>query len=277
MEKLTPTGALIGAGTGIISMLGQRKREQRAMQNQQKLMGLQFEHQQALNKQGSELQYDMWKKTNFPAQLSMLKEAGLSTGLMYGGSGGGGTTTGSQSGGSAASGNAPSPQPMDLGTALQAAEIQSQIDVNKATANKLNADAASTKGEAGTLGASQIEKLKAETKHEAVKETLTQAQKYLKDVEYGTAVEQSVITGIDRAIKNATWQDQVQAIKAEVANTLMDTELKKMNIEATDQQREAIKEGIIQRWWEIGVKGVGTIINGVLGKGAIEALSKSKQ
>ena len=46
-------GAGIGAGAGALSMLGQKQREKRAMQNQEKLMGIQFGNQSALNDQRS--------------------------------------------------------------------------------------------------------------------------------------------------------------------------------------------------------------------------------
>ena len=69
------------------------------------------------------IQYDLWKKTSFPAQLEMLKKAGLSPGLMYkqGGSPG---QTGSQTGGSAASGNAAKFNIMDVSAMKMAAEIE---------------------------------------------------------------------------------------------------------------------------------------------------------
>lgn len=134
----TQTG--IGIGTGLIGMIGQNRRERRAMENQEALMGIQQRNQMALNRQGSDLQYEMWKKTNYPAQIEMMKQAGLNPGLMYGSAGQGGTT-GSQSGGSAQSGNAPSPQPMDIQSALNVAMSKAQIEVAKSQANKNEAEA----------------------------------------------------------------------------------------------------------------------------------------
>lgn len=118
--------SLIGAGAGAAGMFGQRRREDRSFRRQKEMMGIQFRNQQHLNQQGHDLQYDMWKKTNYPSQMSMLKEAGLNPALMYGMGGQGGMTTGNQGGGSAASGNAPQPQPMELGTAMQAALLDAQ-------------------------------------------------------------------------------------------------------------------------------------------------------
>jgi len=108
------------------------------MSNQESLMNLQMTNQKQLDKYGQELQLDTWKKTSYPTQVEMLKEAGLNPALLYGGSGSG-DTTGSQGGGSAASGNAPSPQqmPMDLASGIMMAK---QIELLEAQKQKVNAE-----------------------------------------------------------------------------------------------------------------------------------------
>ena len=77
----------------------------------------QFENQQALNQQGHDLQFDMWNKTNYGAQMKHLKDAGLNPSLMYQ-QGGQGGQTGSQTGGNAGGQNA------GLGMAPQAPEFK---------------------------------------------------------------------------------------------------------------------------------------------------------
>lgn len=150
-------GAIAKAATpavagGLIQGAVQRRRDRRAMDNQKELMGLQqqnqeklnaqqMRNQQLLNQQGSDLQMDMWNKTNYEAQIAQMKAAGLNPALMYGMKGGGGTTTGSQSGGSAsggsaAGGNAPAPQQMDLGNIIQAAMMNANLAL--INANKEN-------------------------------------------------------------------------------------------------------------------------------------------
>jgi hypothetical protein len=74
-------------------------------ENQLQLMQQQFYNQTGLNVQGHELQFQMWLKTNYPAQVEQMKKAGLNPALMYKGAGPGGTT-GSQGGGAAAGGSA---------------------------------------------------------------------------------------------------------------------------------------------------------------------------
>lgn len=123
---LGPIGSIAG---GLFGMFGQNRRMRQQMQHQKNLMGLQFQNQQALNRQGHELQLEMWNKTNYPAQMAMLKEAGLNPALLYGMSGGGGTTAGSQTGGSAAGGQAGM---LDIGSALAAAKLGAEIENIKA-------------------------------------------------------------------------------------------------------------------------------------------------
>lgn len=139
----------VGVGTGLLGMIGQRARERRAVKNQEHLMGVQLKNQQVLNEQGNELQMDMWNKTNYGAQMEHLKDAGLNPSLMYGMKGGGGVTTGSQGGGSAQGGNAPAPQPMEIGTMLQASLLNAQTEKIKAETENLKRDA-ELKGEQTT-------------------------------------------------------------------------------------------------------------------------------
>lgn len=125
---ITGGASLVG---DTIGMIGQNAREKRAMQNQQKLMGIQTENQMKLNKQGFELQKAMWNETNYEAQMQKMREAGLNSSLMYGMKGGGGVTTGSQGGGSATGGSAPSPQPMDIGNKIQAVAQLALLNAQK--------------------------------------------------------------------------------------------------------------------------------------------------
>ena len=106
-------------------------------------MNEQMQNQMRLNEQGRQLQMQMWKDTNYPAQMEMMKEAGLNPALMYGQGGAGGSTTGSQGGGSAGGGQAQQGQPMELQAALSAASLASQIAMQKAQTKKTAEEAKS--------------------------------------------------------------------------------------------------------------------------------------
>ena len=138
---------VLGMMQGAFNMLGAGQQHRR----QKELMDIQFGNQQALNRQGHQLQMDMWNKTNYGAQLEHMKKAGLNPALMYGMSGGGGTTAGSQGGGSASGGNAVQMHPMDMANMAlidaerklkeaQARELDSKTGVNEAQTKKIGAE-----------------------------------------------------------------------------------------------------------------------------------------
>ena len=128
----------LGMLPGIGGIIGGHQNERRDYRNRRNLTRQEYEYQRRLARYGADLQYEMWQKTNYPAQIEMLKAAGLNPGLMYGMSGGGGTTTGSQTGGNvSAAGSGGQMQPMDVTNMMKVlAEIKnidSSTDVNKAT------------------------------------------------------------------------------------------------------------------------------------------------
>ena len=91
-------------------MANQQELMEIGLQNEMKLMNQQMGHQMALNQQGNDLQFDLWNKTNYGAQMEHMKKAGLNPALMYGKGAGQGGSTGSQTGGSAAKGSPTVPQ-----------------------------------------------------------------------------------------------------------------------------------------------------------------------
>lgn len=98
-----------------------------------KLMGLQQQNQMELNEQGQALQMKTWQETNYPAQVAMLKQAGLNPGLLYS-KGGAGGTTGGQTGGSAAMGQAQEAKGMDIQNLLAYSQAQANIKATEADA-----------------------------------------------------------------------------------------------------------------------------------------------
>lgn len=254
-------GAAIGAGVGLIGMLGQKKREKRAVQNQKTLMDWQMKNQKHLNEQGHELQMKAWRDTNYPAQMAMMREAGLNPGLMYGMSGGGGTTTGSQGGGGAAGGQAPAPQPMELGTALNAAMTQANIELAKSQAEKNKAEAASITGSEGTVGASQIESNLAGALNQRVQAELNRI-----GVEIGKATMQDQIDmahyNVERIIKeNNLTDEEAEKVKAETAAIGVKMQLDRANIELSEQKAKNLANDIILGWKKLDAVLVGLMID----------------
>jgi hypothetical protein len=128
----------LGMLQGAFNMFGAGQQHRR----QKELMGIQFGNQQQLNRQGHEIQMDMWNKTNYGAQIEHMKKAGLNPALMYGMSGGGGTTAGSQGGGSASSGNAVQMHPMDM----------ANLSLIKAQRDNIEADTKNKEADTGLKG-----------------------------------------------------------------------------------------------------------------------------
>ena len=137
-------------GTALGGMID-NQRNRRAYEQEKKLMGIQQQHQYALNRQGHDLQMDMWNKTNYGAQVKHMIEAGLNPALMYKGAGAGGTT-GSQTGGGAGGGSAPMPKQMNIANML----IKAQIDDLKASAEKKRTEAEKLSGVDTEVGKQNI-------------------------------------------------------------------------------------------------------------------------
>ena len=259
MEPIT--AAIIGAGAqsanSLVQMIGQRRRERRAVRNQQHLMDIHQIHQQQLNKQGHDLQMDTWNKTNYPAQVKMLQEAGMNPALLYG-KGGSGGVTGSQGGGSAASGQAPMPQPMPnvLPNAMDIANIaklKSEIKVNESVADRNNAEAKKTSGADTELAIGLLAKYQAEIETEAGKQLLMQVQKEqieldnkLKTASFEDSLkilENQVEQGeehirqlkIQNNLSEATYEDMISRNKAEALGAWLDNRLAKENISREHQ------------------------------------------
>lgn len=247
-------GAQVGGG--LLTMLGQKKREARAVENQQKLMGLQMRNQMALNEQGQKIQQETWEKTNYPAQMKMLQEAGLNPALLYS-KGGSGGVTGSQGGGSASGGNAPAPQPMpnmDIGNAVRTA---AETLLAKAQARKLNAEA----GVIETYGGKQAEtglaeagyrmnQIAAVTENEKAKNALIQAETEWQNIQNGIAnkTADELIKGVMLNNQRLSAEIKKGMADAKVAEATIDQAIKQVELTTVEQSVRILleKQGILK-------------------------------
>lgn len=248
------TGQLLGLGLGAvgtgINAIGQRRREKRSMRNQEKLMGIQHGYQRNLNEHGHELGKKMFDHTFMP--IEQIKAKGMNPALLYGMGGAGGTTAGSPSGGSAASGSAPQPQPMELGSAMAAATTQANIELAKSQAEKNRAEASSIRGEEGTIGASQIGKTKEETITETQRGGLVM-QQAIKEAE-----EVSKLSRENR-IGNATEEKIIRGIGLDVIGKELANQLEKAKINLSEQQRKELEHRIYQNWVKLGTGSISSL------------------
>lgn len=242
-------GQVIGAATGFKNLLGlsggnwEDQMEQQ-FQNEKEMMGLQNQYNQAMAQANHERNKQMWDYTNFENQRAHLENAGLSVGLMYGNGGAGGASTaGGQGNGS---GN-PGTNAVGMGLQAKALELQnkqieSQIALNMATAEKTASEAKKIAGvdtkqaEANTenlIQATNNEKIRrglilANIRYQDAMEELTRNQADAKKLEFGQ---------ITQSIKNLekAWEQ----LDANIEGIKMDNKVKQETIETMVKQAQA--------------------------------------
>ncbi len=242
-KGMSALGIGIGAASSALGMIGQDARAKKQHERQKELMDLQNQQQERLNKQGSQLQYDMWKKTSYPGQMEMMKEAGLNPALMYGMSGGGGVTTGSQGGGSAAGGS--SHAPMDIGAIAQVGLLKAQT-----------------------------EKLKAETDNIAGKTGLQESEKSNINASTVKMTEEGIKLNMENDVKFQTLSDEIKRVKMEALGAELDNQLKGVSKKLTEEQTRALSHKIWQEWVKTGSFATGAL-GGIIGN-ALKGLFKNQ-
>jgi len=229
---MTMLSAASNIGGQIMDGINRRGQERRNFRYQRRLMGHQQENQMALNRQGHDLSYEMWKKTNYPAQVEMMKEAGLNQGLMYGSGGGAGGTTQSGSGGGAGGGNVGM---SNIGGSQGIGMLErSQIALNKSQETKNIAEADDIRGGEGTQGEAKINKLNAEIQNA--------------DADTALKKTQELVAQKDINVKEA----QTALLKSQDFKTQMEGAIKEL-------EKDRGEEGFLQGQY------VGNIISGIFG------------
>ena len=263
-------GIGLGAASSALGMIGQNARAKKQHERQKELMDLQNQQQERLNKQGHQMQYDMWKKTSYPGQMEMMKEAGLNPALMYGMSGGGGVTTGSQGGGSAAGGS--SHAPMDIGASLQAGLMSAQIEKLLAEKDKIKTETTTESGKMENMLASKGDIFRGQ-----MADAYWQIQKSSGDkliAEMNKINEEGMLLNKQNKITRETMNDVIEGARLEAIHKELQNQLTSENVNKTKEEIDVLVNSIYQRWTEIGIKGVDTLLKGVLGGGGVGAIQK---
>jgi hypothetical protein len=238
----------VGVAGSVLGMFSGNTRRKQQMSDQKELMDKQKENQMALNREQQKIELENWRATNYAAQRSEMEKAGLNPGLMYGGSGGGGMVMDSGTGGGASGGNAPTQQ-NDMGImGIQLAQLQSQVELNKALANKANAEATKTGGVDTELAGANKALTEMNTKNAEVIN-----QRESRSLEDGLdtikanrdkAVAESAKASTEADVSATTKQAQIEKINSEAKNEAFKLAVMKSGIELNDAQMQNMLEQI---------------------------------
>lgn len=268
-------------GTSLMGGIFGLNNSSEQMSNQKYLMGLQHKYNEESADYAQGRAYDMWLKTNYPAQVEQMEKAGLNPALMYGmGVGGGGTISGAQGQGTS--------QPTDRSIemkmrgqemGLQLANLASQIKLNESQANKNNAEAEKTAGVDTKLAENTIENLISQTKNEKDKNVLIWADKRLKEAtaemqeasaklasgqNEKVGYEIKLITkgldkmeaemkglSLDNELKEKTMKSKIEEAEMSVKALMNSILVGNSQIRLNNQEAEAITDKVMQDWQRI--------------------------
>lgn len=295
-------GGLVSTGLGLLL---EKHNDKRQIRQQQKLTDMQVAANKNLSDYNAEQQLKMWHNTNYGAQMKELKLAGLNPGLIYGLSGGGATTTGggaqSASAGTAAA---------QSGEILGIMAMKNQNELTKAQIDNIKADTANKISENPNFGI-KGKNIEADT---ALTKANTQIAEIQKTLAEGTMTDNMKIIDLTAKklqqelfiienqadISEETKQSQINEIKTNAVNAIINGALMKSNIQVNEQQIKKLANDITlnwaqwtqhQQWQEVNqvlmssgaklmdkqaeyilyntiIQGVGTMLNGIgkLGK-----------
>lgn len=135
----------VGTAVDVATAIGNIGSAKRQHRRTKELMDISQRNQKDLNKQQYENSKKFWDETNYDDQVREMEKAGLNVGMMYGGGGTGGQTT-SMSAGSAATATGGTGTPLQGGQGMDIASKIANIEVMKASADKMKAEAENLRG-----------------------------------------------------------------------------------------------------------------------------------
>jgi len=221
--------------------------DRRQLKQQQKLGEQQLRFNKEQMQFGKDIDYQMWLKTNYPEQLKQMKLAGLSPGLMYGGSGAGGATTGGSSGG-ISGGQAPSGGNEIMGLQL----VQAQKELLQAQTAKTIAEKNKTEGVDTQVGQAQaasltqgVENQKAQQRLTTIQGNIAAIEESMKSESYEDTLDNIYYTArkageemramqMANEITGATIGEKMEIIRAELIGIGLSNELKKAQTGLTE-------------------------------------------
>lgn len=239
---------VVGAGLGLALQRGQDRRQ---IRQQQKLTNMEIGGQKQMVDYNYQKQLDMWKATNYEAQMQELKTAGLNPGLIYGMGGTGGATTGQPignvTGGHAPTGGGEAIAGMQMAATLGLMRAQKE-NIEADTANK-EADTANKPivGKSIETGTKKMEgELKGiELNNEFLKKSLWDRLDII-NTEANKAIAELDIKEGERDEERATRMKRIEGVRAQAAGEILKNVLIEAQTKATGQTIEESKSRVIQ-------------------------------
>lgn len=234
--------------------------DDRQLRQQGKLQRLSIAGSKELTDYNFQKQMELWNATNYPAQVEQLKKAGLSIGLMYGGSGAGGSTTNIQQG-STGQANAPAggrevQDMMGMGMMLQKAQIENI----QAQTRKTNIEADKTENVDTHEAETRIQLNMQGVKNQQAVEALTKAQTrianmnaYVAEGTSESAIDkiqyeaQAAFHEMNQArysdyVASKTMAENIQLVQTAALQAILNTYQTRANTAQTKQQTQQAKE-----------------------------------
>ncbi|AXH75663.1 MAG: DNA pilot protein [Microviridae sp.] len=245
--------------------------DRRQIKQQQKLQDMQIAGNKQMIDYNKEKELQMWKDTNYKAQVDELTKAGLNPALLYGKGGGGGTTVGS-AGMGVSGGNAPQGgrEIMDaMGMGIQMQLLKAQKENIEADTELKRVDAVKKEGIDTELAKGQVESLQAGVNSERTKKAILDWEEKIKAIDYnianqtsgermgavvamaGSAAEAYEIIQRDNEIGEETRQAKIEQLKAESVGAAIKNTLAGAQISLTQAQITKIGSDIAIGWQQL--------------------------
>ena len=238
--------AASGAINTGMGLLLEKHNDKRQLEQQGKLgqQQLGFSNQHA--KYQSDLALERWEKTNYGAQLAEMKKAGLSPGLMYGGSGAGGAMSSGGGGGSIGGGQAPAGGNEIMGLQLMGAQKR----LLEAQAENVQADTGLKEADTGLRGKqTDIAELERSMLNDSYDVTYSKLQAEASKLE---SEAQSAYA--NKEVDKATVETRIKQQQGELIGLGLANELKEKGVQLTEEKVKQTVAAVQQKWREIAVQ-----------------------
>lgn len=238
----------VGAGLGLMLQGGQDRRQ---LRQQEKLQNLQMKGAM-----------QMWRDTNYPAQIEQLKKAGLNPGLLYGMGGAGGTTTGGVQTGHAPVGGG---EIMGMGmTTAQMGLLRAQKENIEAGTAKTKAETTKTTGVDTTKVQTETASLAQGIENQKAQQELTKIETQLKQIEQQVkgktiheqqdlivnaalkGIEEIDILHTQKLLDRAQYTAKVDEYRAKAINEVLKSQLIHAQTQNTQMSTQEAAQRIIQ-------------------------------